>query len=192
MKPIAGPAHQVAFLVIFHAPAALTALLASLHTPPPGTARHAAERTQRAVPGGRLWCQSKVERRRRGGGWVFQMPAFHKAHGIYNDRDSARDTSRHKPTSTQTSNQQLQARKEHPPSAVVPAATKRPPLSGGAPGEQRPRQHPRVPWEVQEGGLGQRNALFSAGEQEEGWASWQLSRSSSSAPQLTGAQLPVC
>lgn len=29
-------------------------------------------------------------------GWVFQIPAFHKAHSIYNDRDIARDTSRHK------------------------------------------------------------------------------------------------
>lgn len=30
------------------------------------------------------------------GGWIFQIPAFHKAHSIYNDRDIARDTSRHK------------------------------------------------------------------------------------------------
>lgn len=164
------------------------------HRPP---ARRAAERAQRAVPGGRLWCQSKVERRRRGGGRVFQMPAFHKAHGIYNDRDIARDTSRHKPTSTQKSHQQLQARKEHPPSAAAPAAaTKRPPLSGGAPGEQRPRQHPRVPWEVQEGArpegtpsslLGNMRKAGRTGSSEEP----SSSRSSSSAPRLTGAQLPV-
>lgn len=32
-------------------------------------------------------------------GWIFQIPAFHKAHSIYNDRDIARDTSRHKLTS---------------------------------------------------------------------------------------------
>lgn len=30
------------------------------------------------------------------GGCIVQIPAFHKAHSIYNDRDIARDTSRHK------------------------------------------------------------------------------------------------
>ena len=35
--------------------------------------------------------------------WIFQIPAFHKAHSIYNDRDIARDTSRHKLTSKQKS-----------------------------------------------------------------------------------------
>lgn len=79
------------------------------HRPPK---RHPTNRTQRAVPIGRLSCHSEAERRRCVGGWIFQIPAFHKAHSIYNDRDIARDTSRHKPTSKQKFKKQLQVCKE--------------------------------------------------------------------------------
>lgn len=68
----------------------------SVHTAPRNAIRPIAHSGQ--FPIGRLSCHSKAERRRCVGGWIFQIPAFHKAHSIYNDRDIARDTSRHKPT----------------------------------------------------------------------------------------------